>query len=139
MKKLRMADISPPKPGFRYSQIKTQAGISGIDEYNSKEPPPDTQSHDPREDVAEEIPINDGDDTVNWFYAKRPGNCKSCGQQFLLNSLIGYMDGELVGKDCCGGLSMFGQLKSLIPHGKTAKDYCRNCFMVHATLQTECE
>jgi len=78
------------------------------------------------------------DDTVlNWFSAKHPGNCCGCGIRFKEGVDIAYLDGAIVARDCCMGTGVM--LEKIMPRGKSPKDYCRKCFLIHSTLQTECE
>lgn len=87
------------------------------------------------------------------FPARFPGTCRACGDPFPLGAMVRYnADDELV---CCEGTDMLngesngadfdsfnrGRTPGIVvmPRGKTAKDKCGLCFMVHASGQVECE
>lgn len=81
---------------------------------------------------------SEGEDSVlNWFSAKHPGMCTGCGAQFKEGVDIAYLDGAIVARDCCAGTGV--RLEQVMPRGKSTKDACPECFLIHSTLQTECE
>lgn len=81
----------------------------------------------------------EGDDetVLQWFEAKFPGKCKGCNRGFAEGADIAYLDGTLVGRDCCGGISV--AMHSVVPRGMSIKDTCPDCFLIHSPLQKECE
>lgn len=80
---------------------------------------------------------------LRWFSAKYKGECNACGKKFEVGAQIAFMATEessedvLVAEWCCGG-SGFEVLQPLMPRGKTKEDVCPDCFIIHATNQTEC-
>lgn len=101
---------------------------------------------------------------INYFAARFSGKCATCNQGFNDGDQIGYdQEDQIVGLECCGGTST-GELNVLtieaetsdgvdfdsfnrgrapsirvMPTGKTAKDRCDRCFMIHAVGQgSEC-
>lgn len=75
-------------------------------------------------------------DLIRWFTAQYRGECKACGATFEEGADVGYLNDELVGYGCCQGL---GVPDPALPHGKTAQDRCDQCFLVHSSLQEDCE
>lgn len=96
---------------------------------------------------------------INYFAARFSGKCASCQVAFEPNDLIGYdEDDNIVGLECCGGIpsdevntltvepesdgsgfDSFHPGRSpdirVMPTGKTAKDKCPRCWMIHAVGQ----
>ena len=75
---------------------------------------------------------------VRWFPALYRGECTACGKKISQGDNIGYVDGEIVGLECCAGAGL-RTLTNVMPYGKTATDKCEKCFIIHATGQTQCE
>jgi hypothetical protein len=84
-----------------------------------------------------------------WFSAKYKGHCGACGKQFDVDSQIAYaespdkdrfdfnVDNVLVAEGCCAGTG-FEVMTQVMPRGKTKKDACGACFIIHATNQKDC-
>lgn len=94
---------------------------------------------------------------IRWFKARYTGKCGACETLFHDGDQIGYTDEHiLVGLECCGGselVSLPHEAESftgadfdsfnhgrppairVMPTGKTAKDVCMSCFMIHSVGQ----
>jgi hypothetical protein len=74
------------------------------------------------------------------FLARFPGTCARCNQGFEVGTSVWYEEGELV---CCdvttGDVLDRREPIAVMPRGKTARDRCDKCFIVHASGQTQCE
>lgn len=75
--------------------------------------------------------------SIKYFPAQHRQRCGECQMMIEIGDQVSYNDGKIVGLDCCAGLG-HPDLKGLIPHGKTAKDACKTCFIIHASAQEEC-
>lgn len=73
-----------------------------------------------------------------WFAAKYRHRCSACNSPIEVGDMIAKVDGAYVGLECCTG-TVNASFDSLLPHGKTPKDACPKCFIVHSSMQTECE
>ncbi len=93
-----------------------------------------------------------------WFEAKWDGVCSCCGETLHAGDQVRFMSDQIVGT-CCDGEPPAGvelvELESpfdldvrsdtrlpgfeVMPRGKSAKDLCKLCFMIHAGGQTGCE
>lgn len=81
--------------------------------------------------------------SIKWFSAQFRGSCGTCGKRFEAGDQVGYTKDDVNGEDilvaleCCAGTGI-EDIKDLIPRGKTAKDACTLCFIIHSTNQVEC-
>lgn len=82
---------------------------------------------------------------LNWFTLKYDTKCASCKTPLYAGLQGAYFAGEIIG-GCCEEDPVIRSHESttpkhipVMPRGKTAKDRCDRCFMVHASGQTECE
>lgn len=83
------------------------------------------------------------------FPATFAGRCGNCGELFEVDAEIFYDETDaILGKECCGadGRDSVRGLEDekvpvsrVMPRGRTAKDVCLRCFIVHTLTQTECE
>lgn len=76
------------------------------------------------------------------FAAKFPGECAGCGQRFESGDEVMYRDDELcIAHECesPADITISRNKIRVMPHGRTAKDKCPRCFIVHASGQVECE
>lgn len=79
----------------------------------------------------------------NPFEARYPGVCAACGDPFERGTIVRYdSDDNVV---CCtttddhtASAGHDDQIP-VMPHGKTARDVCPHCYMIHASGQVECE
>lgn len=73
--------------------------------------------------------------------ARYPGTCGNCGQSFDVGDEIRRDGGTIVGTMCCtiDGPREPDHTPEVMPRGKTARDRCDRCFIVHGTGQVECE
>ena len=95
-------------------------------------------------------------DPIKWFEAKWPGVCGVCRDSFQAGDWIGYLAGPdddpdvLIARSCCGdgdGMSLnegsdfdaFNRGRptgiNVLPRGKSGKDACRRCFIIHTVGQ----
>lgn len=94
--------------------------------------------------------LGNPDAEFRWFEARYPGSCAGCGDPFEAGSQIGYAAStgedsrdQLIARACCGdGLGVTdAELMSrnkpvrVMPPGKTARDRCNRCFMIHTAAQ----
>jgi hypothetical protein len=102
--------------------------------------------------------------TVRYFAAQFNGSCSTCGTGFSEGDQIGFnAENEIVAEDCCGGAidfepkltSVDGSIQwddhdgsingkkpriAVMPTGRTAKDRCNRCFLIHTRGQgDECQ
>ena len=84
------------------------------------------------------------------FAARFAGRCGGCGELFEAGAQVFYAppDDVLTVEECCGDaaqtepratLSEVTPADKVMPRGKTAKDRCDLCFIVHAAGQESCE
>jgi hypothetical protein len=84
------------------------------------------------------------------FAARYPGICCRCGNRIDVSDLIAYdEDDAIYGIECCGDVvpdaEPFTAKKGVepirvMPTGKTKRDACSRCFIIHTTAQgDECE
>jgi hypothetical protein len=76
-------------------------------------------------------------ETTYWFEAKYSGHCRNCSKTINIGDMIGYIEDELVGQQCCAGQDI--TTSSIMPTGKTTKDRCNSCYMIHSNGQVGCE
>ncbi len=98
-------------------------------------------------------PDMDDDQTLSKiFTAKFPGSCARCGTPFDAGADVFYVGGDLYASDGCEDIteeSIGAEFDSftrgrtpgiaVMPRGKTKRDRCDKCFMIHASGQVECE
>lgn len=81
------------------------------------------------------------------FPAKYAGKCHGCDELFEAHAMVRYQDGELYADHTCSsdGPVYVTERRSdgrtpinVMPTGKTARDRCDQCFIVHATGQRDC-
>lgn len=81
----------------------------------------------------------------NPFRARYPGVCPACGDPYERGMMVRYNgNDEIV---CCdeegSGFDSFTPGRTpgiaVMPRGKTKRDVCGACFMIHASGQVECE
>lgn len=83
------------------------------------------------------------------FQASYPGECYGCGLSFETGATLRYKDGNVhVDHDCSTaseGPVYVTEARSdgrarinVMPTGKTARDVCTKCFIIHPDNQTEC-
>lgn len=82
------------------------------------------------------------------FPARYAGRCGNCDESFAPGDEVFYAppDETLTGVECCGHVSESRPatpevtlVDQVMPRGKTAKDRCDRCFIVHTPGQTGCE
>jgi hypothetical protein len=88
---------------------------------------------------------------MNAFPARFHGLCMPCGEDIQVGeSIANHPDHGYIHEDCWGDADnipqMPGERRSprdhtpvTMPRGKTAKDRCGRCFIVHASGQVDCE
>lgn len=81
------------------------------------------------------------------FQAKYSGECYGCGEPFEVGTMLRYKDDNLYVDHTCDsdGPVYVTEKRSdgrapinVMPTGKTARDRCDQCFIIHTTNQTEC-
>lgn len=75
---------------------------------------------------------------LHWFPAAKAGQCSKCNRFYKVDDQIAKQGDEFVGKDCCSGTG-YKEFNKVMPHAKEASDRCSDCFLIHASSQTECE
>jgi len=79
--------------------------------------------------------------------AQYHGNCGRCFGKVRPGDVLTRVDGEWLAQCCApealAELAVETKEKEpeikVLPRGKTAKDICMKCFIIHANGQTECE
>lgn len=92
---------------------------------------------------------------MNAFPAQYPGLCLPCGQDIRPGeSIVNDREVGYIHEDCVDDVGKVGVESNgagfdsftrgrppitVLPRGKTGKDRCDKCFIVHASGQVECE